>query len=110
MDTIAEIISTALTQKSTSSAEKLECQGICHNGPIDNSSKAFKYAADHGPFASAEFLCIYPCCDNRIFLCARKVNALKLSQALGAKFFRCNTCHERIPFEGIIFISLNSGS
>lgn len=38
-----------LTLESASPAERIECVGLNHNGPVDDSPKALREAARHDP-------------------------------------------------------------
>lgn len=84
-NTAVEAKSSVLLEEYVDKSERIECVGFCHNGPIDDSAKAIKYAADHDPDAAAEFLFISSCCDNQLPLCAKKVDAILLSIILGSK-------------------------
>jgi hypothetical protein len=96
-----------LTEEDTSAVDRIECVGICHNGPIDDSPKAIRYAAEHDPGAPAAFLLICPGCDAQLALCAKKIDALferTLTSRSGA--VRCNTCKKGVPMETMTLIPL----
>jgi hypothetical protein len=97
-----------LTDEITSTSDRIECEGICHNGPFDDSPKALRYAADHDPEAPAAFLLIFPCCDAQMALCAKKVDALferTLTSRSGA--VKCKYCQMVVPMETVTVIPLN---
>jgi hypothetical protein len=101
--------SAVLTAESTSVADRIECIGICHSGPIDDSPKALRYAADHDPEAPAAFLMICTGCDNQLALCAKKVDALLESSLLGSGYMKCPTCPEKVRIDSALLIPLNHG-
>jgi hypothetical protein len=97
-----------LTKEDTSTVDRIECVGICHNGPIDDSPKALRYAADHDPEAPAAFLLVCPGCDTQLALCAKKIDALferTLTSRSGT--VKCNTCQKGVPMETMTLIPLN---
>ena len=87
---------TVLPDELAESAERIECIGKCHNGPIDDSPKALRYAADHDPEAPAAFLVICPNCDCQLPLCEKKVDALLEWSLLVSEYMRYNRCNTRI--------------
>lgn len=98
-----------LPDELTEPAERIECIGKCHNGPIDASPKALRYAADHDPEAPAAFLVICPNCDCQLPLCEKKVDALLESSLLRSAYMRCNRCDTRVLTSEAEFIPLDQG-
>jgi hypothetical protein len=89
-----------------SMGERIECAGICHNGPIDDSPKAIRYAKDHDPEAPAAFLFICIGCDTQLPLCAKKVDSMLESGLLGSGYMKCNTCNDRILIDSAIVLPI----
>jgi hypothetical protein len=103
-----ELVRTAeLPDEQAEAAERIECIGKCHNGPIDDSPKALRYAADHDPEAPAAFLVICPNCDCQLPLCEKKVDALLEWAMLRSEYMRCNMCDTRVLTSEAEFIPLN---
>jgi hypothetical protein len=96
-----------LTDEITSAVERIECIGICHNGPIDDSPKALRYAADHDPEAQAAFLVVCTGCDNQLALCAKKVDALLEWFLIGSGYMKCPKCPEKVRIDSALFMPLN---
>lgn len=87
----------------TGPAERIECIGLCHNGPIDASPKALRAAAQHNPEAPAAFLLVCPGCDSQWALCAKKVDRLLELAFTGGGM----KCPNRIPIDTVALIPLN---
>lgn len=103
-----EVIDAAVeVEVRTEPAERIECIGICHNGPIDDSPKAKRYAADHDPEAPAAFLLVCPGCDSQWPLCEKKVDALLEWSLLRTEYMKCNACDERVPIKDAVIIPMN---
>jgi hypothetical protein len=103
-----EVIDTAvLPEESTVVGERIECAGICHNGPIDDSPKALRYAAVHDPEAPAAYLFVFPCCNHQLPLCENKVDSLLEWGMLGNGDMKCNTCRKSVPISEALFLPLN---
>lgn len=97
----------ALPDELTEPAERIECIGICHNGPIDDSPKALRYAAVHDPEAPAAFLLICPGCDRQLPLCEKKVDSLLECALIGSGNMWCRICQKAIPIEPASFLPLD---
>lgn len=97
----------AIADERTRPAERIECVGLCHKGPIDDSPKALRYAAQHDPDAPAAFLLICPECDSQLPLCAKKVDSLLEWALIGSGFMKCGTCTKRIPIDSAALLPLN---
>lgn len=95
-----------LTLENTTLTERINCIGICHNGPVDDSPKALRYAADHDPEAPAAFLMVCTGCDSQWPLCAKKVDAMLEASLLRTPFMKCPTCPERIRIDSALLIPL----
>lgn len=91
----------------TESVERIECSGICHNGPIDDSPKMIRYAAQHDPEAPAEFLLVCPCCDAQSTYCAKKISAILEWRTLGNGRMKCVFCNGSAPINDIVILPLN---
>lgn len=89
-----------------SMGERIECVGICHKGPIDESPRAIRYAKEHDPEAPAAFLLICTGCDAQLALCAKKVDSLLELEMLGKGYMKCNTCNDRILIENAMFLPI----
>lgn len=98
-----------LRLESTITPERIECVGICHNGPIDGSARAIRNAAEHDPQAPAAFLLVCPGCDRQLALCEKKVDSLLESSLLGNGFMRCSRCPEHVRIDSAQLIRLNQG-
>lgn len=87
--------------------ERIECAGLCHNGPIDDSPKALKYAAHHDSEAPAAFLLVMPCCDHQLPLCEKKVDSLLEWGLLGNGNVKCGRCKKKVPVKDAVLLPLN---
>ena len=90
----------------TEEGKRIECVGICHKGPIDDSPKAIRYAKEHDPEAPAAFLFICTGCDTQLPLCAKKVDALLEAGILESGNMKCNTCNKLIPVDSAIVLPI----
>lgn len=105
---VGEAVDTAVrTEEAPQIIERIECIGKCHKGPIDNSPKAIRYAADHDPVAPAAFLLVCPGCDTQWALCEKKVDALLEWSLIRTEYMKCNTCVKQIPIQDVEIIPLN---
>ena len=95
-----------LAEVRTEPTERIECIGICHNGPIDDSPKALRYAADHDPEAPAAFLFICSSCDSQWPLCEKKVDSLLEWSLLRGGYMKCNGCARRVLISEAVIIPL----
>lgn len=93
-----------ITEVLSEPAERIECSGKCHKGPIDDSPKALRYAAHHDPEAPAAFLLVCPGCDTQWPLCAKKVQSM---QEWHTGNMRCNNCTTSIPFALALLLPIN---
>jgi hypothetical protein len=110
METLVnESIDTAvLTEERTGSVERIECVGICHKGPIDDSPKAIRNAAEHDPEAPAAFLLVCTGCDRQLPLCAKKVDALLEASLIKSHYMKCSICPSgRVRIDSALLIPLN---
>lgn len=103
-----ELVDTALhAEEMTENVERIECAGICHNGPIDDSPKMIRYAAQHDPEAPAEYLLICPCCDAQTPYCAKKISAILEWRTKGNGRMKCVFCNGSAPINDIMILPLN---
>lgn len=104
----SELIDTDVhADESTENVERIECSGMYHNGPSDDSKRAIKYAAQHDPEAPAEYLLICPCCDAQSPYCAKKINAILEHRTKGNGRMKCVVCNGSAPIIDIVILPLN---
>jgi hypothetical protein len=99
-----------LTLEDTSTVDRIECAGICHNGPIDDTPKSRREAARHDPEAPAAFLLVCPCCDHQTPLCEKNIDALLEWALIGTGFGKCVHSGKRIRIDGLVIIPLNQSA
>lgn len=99
-----------LTLENASPAERIECVGLNHNGPVDDSPKARREAARHDPEAPAAFLLVCPCCDRQSTLCEKNIDAILEWALIGTGFGKCVHTGQRIRIDGLVILPLKQGS